>query len=101
MLQANYKQLGLSPDAKLDFGVDWSQTDYIANGDTVSASVWDVPTGVTQTDGTFISTATTVWLNFTDPDTVQLGSTYTITNHITTEGGREDDQSFILVCVQE
>lgn len=82
------------PDAKLDFGIDWS--DWLADGETINASAWTVPTGITQSSSPAPSntpSTTTIWL-----EGGTAGTTYTVTNRITTSAGRINDQSlFVLV----
>jgi hypothetical protein len=77
------------PSAVLDYGCDW--TDWLA-GDTISISAWVIPAGLTEEDSGKTDTLTTVWLSGGT-----LGNRYTITNTITTAGGRTDERSLILV----
>jgi hypothetical protein len=77
------------PDAKLDYGFDWS--DWLASGETIITSTWAVPLGLTKVSDSFSTTATTVWV--TDGT---VGEAHVITNHITTSAGREDDRSHTL-----
>jgi hypothetical protein len=73
------------PDAVLDYQIDWSKR---FDGDTISASAWTIPAGITNSGDSFTSTAATIWLSGgTD------GEKYTLTNRVTTAGGRTDDQS--------
>lgn len=82
----------IDPQAKLDYGWDWS--DWLDTGDTITASTWTItPTGPTLTDSTHDTTTTTVWVAG-----AVLGVDYTLTNHITTVEGREDDRSHGLHC---
>lgn len=81
------------PDAVLDYKIDWSR--WLPEGDTVSASSWDAASGVTVDSSTFDDTSTTVWLSGGTE-----GTSYTVTNHIVTEGGREDDRT-ITIAVKE
>ena len=79
------------PDSDLDYGFDW--TDWLA-GDTIADSTWEInPTGPTLHNPTFSDTNTTVWV-----DGGETGTTYTLTNHITTSNTppREDDRSHKL-----
>ena len=78
------------PDAVLDYGFDWS--DWLATGEAISVSTWTVPTGITKDSDASADSTTTIWLSGgTD------GTTYTLTNHITTDAGREDDRSFDVI----
>lgn len=81
------------PDAVLDYKIDWSR--WLPDGDSVSASSWDAESGLTVDSNTFDDTSTTVWLSGgTD------GTSYSVTNHITTDAGREDDRT-IIIAVKE
>lgn len=76
------------PDAKKDYGVDW--TGWLATkSDTIATVSWDVPAGLTVTAVSGPQATPTVWLSGGT-----VGETYTVTCHITTAGGRIDDQSF-------
>lgn len=83
------------PNAKLDYGFDWSAW---LDGDTISASSWTVPTGLTQSVSpapSFSATTTTIWL-----EGGTAGEKYSVSNHITTTAGRQDDRT-IVVSVKE
>jgi hypothetical protein len=83
------------PDAVLDYAVDWSA--WLPTGDTIVASTWAVPTGITQTTPppSFTDTAATIWLAGGT-----LGQTYELVNHVTTAQGRQDDWT-IKVSIRE
>lgn len=79
------------PQARLDYAIDWSA--WLQSGETINASTWSVPDGITQatpepseTDG-----VATIWLTGGT-----VGQNYMVTNHITTSMGREDDRSLFL-----
>jgi hypothetical protein len=74
------------PNAVLDYSVDWTRW---LNGDSIATSDWTVPPGLTEVTDTHTSTKATVWLSGGS-----VGQTYTVTNRITTTGGRTDDRSF-------
>jgi hypothetical protein len=87
------------PDAILDYQVDWS--DWLVT-DTISTSVWTVPTGITAGNGingapapSNTTTTATIWL---------LGGTankaYMVTNRITTAAGRTNDYSLKIFVTQ-
>lgn len=91
------------PNAVLDYGVDWRAltngtggTDWLEEGETITASTWTLPDGITvdpanpALDDATEST-TTIWLTGGT-----AGQTYRVTNHITTSAGREDDRSIFL-----
>lgn len=76
------------PDEVLDYEVDW--TDRLA-GDTISASLWEVPEGIEMDSEDFSSTKTTIWLSGGT-----LGERYSLLNRITTAGGRVMDATVRL-----
>jgi hypothetical protein len=80
------------PSAVLDYTVDWAA--WLATSETISASTWVVAAGITQTTPapSFTTTTTTIWLTGGT-----VGTEYTITNHVTTNQGRQDDRSFTVV----
>jgi hypothetical protein len=76
------------PDEVLDYGIDWASR---LDTDTIATSTWIVPDGITQTDDSNTTTATTIWLSGGT-----LGEAYVFTNRVTTAGGRTMDQSVKL-----
>ena len=76
------------PDARVDFQADW--TDWLA-GDTISASTWVVPSGITQYSASNTTTSATIWLSGGTE-----GRDYSVVNRITTAGGRINDQTLII-----
>jgi len=76
------------PNAVLDYSVDWSRW---LDGDTIATSVWTVPAGLTKVSDANTTTKTTAWLSGGTAD-----QSYTVTNRITTTGGRTEDRSFIV-----
>lgn len=83
------------PEAKLDYSVDWAP--WLQAGETVTASTWQVPAGLTQTtpSPSFTDTETTIWLTGGT-----VGETYLVTNHVTTSDTRQDDRSFTIMIVE-
>jgi len=77
------------PEAVLDYGFDWS--DWLADGETISTSSWTVENGITKDSDSKTTTVTTIWLSGGS-----AGTTYTLTNHIVSSAGREDDRSFAV-----
>ena len=80
------------PQAKKDYTNDWSAR--LATGETITASSWTVETGLTQMASpapSFTDTTTTIWL-----EGGTAGVHYVVTNHVTTDQGREDDWSFTV-----
>ncbi len=82
------------PNALLDYTVDWATW---LDTDTISASSWTVPSGLTQASPapSNDSTTATIWLSGG-----AAGSWYAVTNRITTAAGRINDAS-IFIHVQE
>jgi hypothetical protein len=71
------------PDAVADYGLDWSLR---LVTDTLLTSTWIVPSGITSNSNSHTTTATTVWLAGGT-----AGETYSLTNRVTTSGGRTWD----------
>jgi len=76
------------PDAVLDYAVDWSR--WLA-GDEIVTSEWTVPSGLTKVSDSKTTTKATVWLSGGT-----AGQSYTVTNRITTTGGRTEERSFAI-----
>lgn len=76
------------PRAVLDYQFDWSAW---LGADTITAHAVTVTAGLTVTSTTASATAVTVWLSGGT-----VGAEYTVTCHIQTAGGREDDRSIVL-----
>lgn len=74
------------PEAKLDYGFDWSA--WLATGETISGSTWDVPAGLTVVSNSHNGTTSSIWLSGGTS-----GVDYDITNHIVTSAAREDDRT--------
>lgn len=73
------------PDAVLDYTVLWDAL--VGSDDTIHSSTWDVPAPLSQPiASSFTDTQATVWIS----GGVDAGE-YTVTNHVVTAGGREDD----------
>jgi hypothetical protein len=77
------------PQSKLDYGFDWS--DWLKNGETIITSTWAIAPGLTKISDSFSTSATTIWLK-----DGTAGESHTITNHVVTSQGREDDRSHVL-----
>jgi hypothetical protein len=93
------------PDAKLDYGVDWSN--WLQDGETITSSDWAVerrdgapvePDGLSVLQNPSPSTdgeQTTVWV-----EGGQVGVTYELINSIDTDGQREDDRTIEIYVTQ-
>ena len=81
------------PEAALDYAVDWG-ADYLG-GDALVASAWtvspDEPGGIAVVRSRFDLLTATVEVAGGVP-----GKIYRVTNHVTTESGREDSRSIML-----
>jgi hypothetical protein len=78
-------------DAVLDYGFNWAPW---LDSDTIATSEWDVPEGITEDSDDNTTTLTTVWLSGGT-----AGETYTLTNTITTAGGRTDERTVHIKVV--
>lgn len=88
------------PDGKLDYSVDWS--DFLGDDDEITSSAWEVEeieddeAPVVASQEGISGGVTTVWL-----DAGTVGFAYLVSNHITTDAGREDTRSFVLRIEQK
>lgn len=73
------------PDELLDYRVDWGAR---LLDDVISASVWEVPAGISGSPQTFTDDTTTIWLSGGT-----LHETYSFVNRVQTTGGRVMDQT--------
>ena len=78
-------------NAILDYRIDWSLW---LDGDTISTSTWTLESGITKATDTFTDTITTIWLSGGT-----LGTTYTVSNRITTANGRTEDRTIEVSVV--
>ncbi|MCC6362215.1 MAG: hypothetical protein IT165_01755 [Bryobacterales bacterium] len=76
------------PNAVLDYSIDWTRW---LDGDTIATSEWIVPSGLTKVTDSRTTKTATVWLSGG-----VASQSYTLTNRITTTGGRTEDRSFIV-----
>ena len=78
------------PDARLDYGFDWSKW---LKADTISASSWFVPVGIDEATPapSFTATDTTIWI-----DGGTVGQSYDLINSIQTAAGRLEDRTLRL-----
>jgi hypothetical protein len=76
------------PNAVLDYSIDWSR--WLA-GDEIATSEWTIPAPLAKVSDTKTTTKTTMWLSGG-----VAGQSYTVTNRITTIGGRTEDRSFLI-----
>lgn len=76
------------PQAIADYGCLWVDR---LDGDTISASSWTVPSGITRVTDSFTDTITTIWLSGGT-----VGERYEFVNHIVTAGGREWEKTVYI-----
>lgn len=83
------------PDAILDFPSNWA--DWLSGGDTITAATATV-VGPNASDLTVESTSHTTTKAVAMVSGGVIGRSYTLTFHITTANGLEDDRSITIVC---
>lgn len=81
------------PQATLDYLFDWSS--WLAAAETITASTVTTTTGITVQSSSNTTTTATVWLTGGT-----LGTACQVTNHITTNAGRQDDRT-ITVTIRD
>lgn len=81
------------PGATLDYSFDW--TDWLGSNETITATSWTVPAGLTKVSETFSAYVSTCRISGGT-----VGNTYTVTCQISTNTGEVDQRSLNLV-IQE
>lgn len=76
------------PDEVKDYSIDWLK---LLGTDTIIASNWIVPSGLTKDSDSFSDSATIIWTSGGS-----AGESYSLTNRITTAGGRTYDRTVKL-----
>lgn len=101
------------PAAKLDWGFDWADPKanggpFLEDGETISTSTWvlsdedwNVVTDVAVTTDSNTDTKTVVFLGPADDDAAIRGSARYLTNHITTNQSRANDQSYLITFEEQ
>ena len=82
-----------SPDAKLDYGFDYSK--WLEQGETIVTSSWVVDAGLTKSQEQNVSNITSVFV-----EGGVAASSYKLTNYIVTSAGRKDSRAMKLYCKQ-
>ena len=77
------------PSAYLDYYIDWATW---LGGDTIETSTWTSTGTVTLDQDVIVGSMTQVWVAGGT-----VGEAVTLTNHIVTGQGREDDRSLVLI----
>lgn len=80
-----------APGANLDYGFDWKSNGWLSTGETIETSSWTAP-GLTLTRQQSANGITSVFVAGG-----KKGSTYKLTNTITTSDGRTDSRTIHLV----
>lgn len=84
------------PNELLDYAIDWDDPEapWLVTGDTITASAWTAPSGITASTSlqTFTTTTATVWVS-----AGTAGQEYILTNRVTTTGGRIGEASIKIV----
>lgn len=87
------KRVCKDSQAVKDYSENWAP--FLA-GDLITASTWTPDPGITVNSSQFTTTTTTVWVSGGTP-----GLEYSITNHITTAGGRQEDETIVFLISEE
>lgn len=76
------------PNEVKDYEILWSD---LLVSDTILTTTWLLPTGITKDSDSSTTTTTTIWLSGGT-----AGTSYSLTNRITTAGGRTYDRTVKL-----
>ena len=74
------------PEAVLDYSLDWGPW---LNGDEIDTSTWTLENGITRVTDDNTTTTTRIFVSGGT-----AGQNYSLTNTVTTVGGRTDERSF-------
>lgn len=85
------KKFTKDPNAKLDYTIDWSA--WLPDGDTIVSMTPTADAGITIDSSSNTVATSTVWLSGG-----VAGSSYDVTMHVVTNGGREDDRTITITC---
>ena len=81
------------PSAELDYTINWARD---LGDDTIAASTWTVPPGLTENGTSNTESTTTIWLS-----DGELSKTYIITNEVVTAGGRTYRDNIYLTIARK
>lgn len=87
------KKFDKDPSAKLDFTTDWESE---ISPDTISNSIWAVPSGISMLNHTYTSYTATIWV-----EGGTLGEKYDCVNTIYTAAGRRDQRTSQIQIVDK
>lgn len=85
------KEFEHAPNAKLDYGFDW--TSWLASGETISTSSWTTDTLTSSSPQITDNKITSVFV-----EGGVVGTSYKIVNTVTTSVGRIDSRTIRLSC---
>ena len=85
------KEYEHAPSSNLDYGFDWNP--WLATGENISISTWDVDVALSQSNAQVISNVTSVFVAGG-----VAGTSYKLKNTITTTDGRVDSRTIKLSC---
>lgn len=77
------------PNDSLDYQINWAR--WLSDGETVAASAWTVPSGLTLVASSFTTTTTIARISGGT-----VSQTYNVQNRITTSSGQIKDESVNL-----
>lgn len=81
------------PNALLDYSIDWSE--WLATAtDTISSSTWILSSPLVEFTSSFGTATTIVWISGGT-----AGEVYDAVNRIVTFGGRQEDRTIQLTCI--
>jgi hypothetical protein len=89
----------LDPNGIRDFGFEWDTFlgSLIITGQSLSASEWTVPSGITKVSDTKSGTKTIIRMSGSG---TAAGEEYVLANKITTSGGEVDERSLTINIVK-
>ena len=90
---ASKRTVTKDPQAILDYGFRYSGWLGI---DTITASTWTVPTGLTKVSDSFTATTATIWLSGG-----AISEQYQVVNKIVTVGQRTDERTLVVNIEQK
>lgn len=90
------------PSSRMNYFVNWAEDvnrpedgNWLGDGNTIEASVWFIPEGITADEDTFTDTVTQVWLIDGTAD-----EAYDLVNRVSTSDGRTDERTIRIYVLQ-
>lgn len=94
----NTQSWNKSPDAELDYGINWGENWLDTDaGEQLASSSWSVPAGITKKTDSFSAVTGITSITVSGGTS---GTTYTLVNTITTSQGRTDSRAIHLIIMQ-